>query len=441
MKKSTLIMVALALLLGGAVYYFEFKHPRKSDTGEEVSKTAFPFRTDEVTGLAIMRGGQRIAIEKHGEVWTITQPVETRADASVIDGIATSLANAQITRTFSAALDRLQAFGLNAPALTLEIKTKKGTEQSLRLGAKDFSGNAVYGLIGDGKEVDLLPASVLTTADKSLDDLRDHSVLDLTSWDIFGFQLKNKSGEITGVKKGSNWQIEKPRATSADTSEMDSLIAQVTSARMTGVVSEAATDLGKYGLVNPEITFHVRSVKGEERSLLIGHKTGDDYYARDTARPMIFRVNAELYKKLGDSFFDLRDKAIVQLERDALVKVEIHNQNGRIVCVQGAENKWTVEQPAEPKGKEVQAWKFLDPIDNARAQEIYDSPAAGIAAKLARPAVEVTLTDKSGKTTKLSFSAESAGAVYARSSAGAQVYKLSKHILDDLNLRASDLVM
>jgi Domain of unknown function (DUF4340) len=440
MKKSTLILVALALLLGGAVYYFEFKHPPKSDDGEEVSRTAFPFRTDDVTGLTITRNGQRVVIEKQGEVWAIKQPVETGADASVIDGIATSLANAQITRTFPAAPDRLQAFGLNAPALTIEIRTKKGAEHRLRLGVKDFSGNSVYGLIGEGREVDLLPASVLTTGDKSFDDLRDRSVLDLTGWDISGFQLKNKAGEISAMKKGSNWQIEKPRATAADASEMDSLVAQVTSARMTGVVSETATDLAKYGLVSPEITFQARTIKGEERSLLIGHKTGDDYYARDTARHMIFRVNAELYRKLGDSFFDLRDKAIVHFERDTLAKVEIHNRNGRIVCVQGAENKWTVEQPAQPKGKEVQAWKFLDPIDNARAQEIYDSPAGGIAAKLARPAVDVTLTDKSGKTTKLSFSAESGGAVYARSSAGAQIYKLSKQILDDLNLKASDLV-
>jgi len=245
---------------------------------------------------------------------------------------------------------------------------------------------------------------------------------------------------VSAAKQPSGWHIEKPRSTTADTGEIESLLAQVASAKMTRIESEEATDLAKYGLDKPEVVLRVQDLKGEERSLLVGRKVDEDYYARDSARPLVFRVNAELYKKLGETLFELRNKNLIHLQRDQLTKAEIRNQNQTVVCEYGADNKWTLEAPAEKKGKEVQSWKFIDPLENARALEIVDTPSPAILAKLGKPAVEVTLTDKSGKPTKLSISAESGGFVYARSSAGPEVYKLNKQILDDLSFKTTDIL-
>ncbi|MGH9704989.1 MAG: DUF4340 domain-containing protein, partial [Candidatus Acidiferrales bacterium] len=264
-------------------------------------------------------------------------------------------------------------------------------------------------------------------------------VLDVESADLNGFELKNKSGELTAKKNGTDWQIEKPQFAAGDTGSIDSLLSQITSAKMTQVVSETPRDLGKYGLDHPEITFRGHDGKGQEHTLLVGKKIDDDYYAHDAARPMIFRVKDELHKKMGETFADLRDKAIAHLDRDKLKRVEIHNQNQTFVAEQGAGNKWTAVEPSDRKGKGVESWKFLDPIDNTHAQEILDSPPGNIIEKLAKPAVEVTITDQSGKTTKISVSAAVGDSAYVRTSAGPTVYKVDKKFLDDLNFKAADL--
>ena len=54
----------------------------------------------------------------------------------------------------------------------------------------------------------------------------------------------------------------------------------------------------------------------------------------------------------------------------------------------------------------------------ARAQEIYDEPPAAIAGKLAKPPVQVTLTNVSGKKLEIQVSAPAGESVYARTSAG-----------------------
>ena len=441
MKKSTLVLVLIALVLGGFVYYYEFKRAPETEKSEDTSKPAFNFQASDIAALTLERAGQRISFEKHGDDWLITQPVETRADRSVLEGIAAGVASARVSRTFPAAADRLATYGLTSPAVTLEIKLKNGQQHRLQLGAKDFSGLSVYAIVDGAKDVALLPDMLLTSTDKPLDDLRDRSVLDLSAWDITSFDLKNKSGEVSAAKQPSGWRIEKPRSTAADAGEIESLLAQVASAKMARIESEKATDLVKYGVEKPEVVLRVHDLKGEERSLQVGHKVDDDYYARDSARPLVFRINAELYKKLGETLFDLRDKNLIHLQRDQLTKAEIRNKNQTVACQYGADNKWTLEAPADKKGKEVQSWKFLDSLDNARAQEILDTPSPTILAKLAKPAVEVILTDKSGKTTKIDISAESGGFVYARSSAGPEVYKLNKQILDDLSFKTNDILL
>lgn len=440
MKKSTLVLVFIALLLGGFAYYYEFKRTPALEKSEDISKPAFSLQAADIVALTLERAGQTISFEKHGDDWLITQPVEARADRSVLEGIATGLASARVSRTFPAVADRLATYGLTSPAVTLEIKLKSGQQHTLKLGAKDFSGLSVYGIVDGANEVALLPDTLLTSTNKPLDDLRDRSILDLSAWDVTRFDLKNKGGEVAAAKQPSGWHIEKPRSTTADASEIESLLAQVASAKMTRIESEEATDLGKYGLDKPEIVLRVQDLKGEERSLLVGRKVDEDYFARDSARPLVFRVNAELYKKLGETLFELRNKNLIHLQRDQLTKAEIHNQNQTVVCQYGADNKWTLEAPDDKKGKEVQSWKFIDPLENARALEILDTSSPAIVAKLAKPAVEVTLTDKSGKTTKVSISAELGGFVYARSTAGPEVYKLNKQIFDDLNFKTTDIL-
>src|ERR1700737_4219614 len=99
MRKSTLLLVVLALGLGGFVYYYEVKRTPPTKKAEDESIPAFSFRAEDVKSLEFARSGQTISIEKRDGKWLITQPVETRADASVIEGIATELARARISRT------------------------------------------------------------------------------------------------------------------------------------------------------------------------------------------------------------------------------------------------------------------------------------------------------------------------------------------------------
>lgn len=446
LKKSTLIVLLLAVAGAAAVYYFDWQRGQKeaAKATADTSKPVFTLQSGDILSLSISypadAKSQTIQLAKHGDAWDITQPIQTGADEPSVEGIVEELATARVSQSEPGAPDRLKAYGLEPPAVLLDFQLKNGAKHSLKLGRKDFTGVSVYALADNAKDVALLPESLLVSVDKPLQELRDRAVLHIASDQVNSFELKNGAGEVAAAKgKDGDWRFSKPAATTGDADAISSLLTTVANAKMVTIASETADKLGSYGLTNPAVTFRATDAKGKAGILLVGKKEGDEYFARDSSRPTIFRINQELYKKLAENYSDLRDKRIVQFDPANISHVEIHNANGVIELTRKNESEWTYDAPAEQKGKSASAEKLFTPLQLARAEEIFDHPAGDVAARLSKPAFEATLTERSGKKITVQISKETGGFVYARSSEGPAIYKLKAQTLTDLNFKPADL--
>ncbi len=445
-KKSTLIVLLVAIVGGGAVYYFDWQRGEKEAEKATVdtSKPAFAVQAQEVTSLTISYPtdlkSQTIQLQKHNGAWEITQPIQTGADEPSVEGIVEQLATSRVSQTEPGAPDRLKAYGLDTPAVSLDFQVHNGAKHNLKLGKKDFTGVSVYAIADNAKDVALLPESLLMSVDKPLQELRDRAVLHIAANDVNSFELKNSSGEVATAKGKDGWQFSKPASAPGDEDAITSLLSTVASSKMATIVSETPEKLGGYGLRSPAITFTATDAKGKSVTLLIGKNEGDEYFARDASRPMIFRIGQELYKKLAENYNDLRDKRIVRFDPANITHVEIHNANGTIACTRKNDSEWTFDAPPEQKGKSANAEKLFSPLQLARAEQIFDRPGADLTSKLSKPAFEATLTDKSGKKITVQIAKEYDGFVYARSSEGPAIYKLKAQTSTDLNFKAADMV-
>ena len=445
MKKSTLIILLAAILTGAAAYYFDWKRGEKeaAKASDDKTKPAFNIQPDEIESLTISYPAdpksQSVTFERHDGGWQITQPLQTGADSASVDGIVQGIAGGRVAETEPGAPDRLKAYGLDPPAVGIDFQLKNGTKHSVQLGKKDFLGSSVYSVLDHGKDVSLLPESLLVSSDKPLQNLRDRNVFHVDSSDVRSFDLKNAAGEIAASKEKAGWSFSKPAVGEADADAVNSILAAVSTAKLVSIESENADNLGKYGLASPAITFTAVEGAGKNATLLVGKKDGDEYFARDASRPTIFRINQDLYKKLAQTYPELRDKKIVRFDPATITHFEIHNASGMIVCTRKNEEEWVFDEPADQKGKSASAEKLFSALDQARAEQIIDHLTPDITARLAKPAFNATLTAKDGKKITIAVSKEAGGFVYARSGEGATVYELKKQILDSLNFKASDM--
>jgi hypothetical protein len=433
MKRSTAIVFLVALVLAAFVYFYEVKRKPASEASSESSKPAFSLTSSDVKQIKIQRAGTTMDFERKSDGWYMTQPRSQRADGSALDGLSSTLSSVSVDRTFPATPDNLGSFGLKDPNVTLNFTLNSGATHELRFGSKDFSASSIYALIDDGKQVSLMSDSLYNSADKSSDDFRDKSLTTVATADANSFDLVNSSGEVSGTKKDNNWTLSKPRAVGGDRAKIDALLGAVGTGQISKFVSDTNASLAKYGLDRPAVRFQAKLADGKAVQLEVGKKDGANYYARDLSHPGVFQVNDNLYSILSDKYIDLRDKQITHIMPNDVTRAEVHNLNGTFVCVKGSGSGLVLEQPADNKAAPPSCPDVVGELGEDQADEVYDNPPASIAKELAKPAVQITITDKNGKKSQLVFSGITGDSIYGRNDSGPAIYKFAKRVFDEIN--------
>jgi len=164
-RRTTLVLVAIFLLLGGYVYVFEVRGGEKeseASSGEPLVGVA----AEEITGLEVDDGQSPVRLERDEEgTWRLTAPEEKEADQPRVKRIVGSLASSRATRTLGP-VDDWETFGLARPALTVTLTLQDGTTKQLFVGDRSPNKAAFYVRRPGEDKVHLMPASVG-------DDLKD----------------------------------------------------------------------------------------------------------------------------------------------------------------------------------------------------------------------------------------------------------------------------
>jgi Domain of unknown function (DUF4340) len=442
MKKSTLALLVIAVVVVGLVYWFEFKKPPTQKTA--TNPVVFHFRPEEVESVTLSHAGQTIVINRQGNGWQIAQPVDTRADSTQIGSLLNDVSLSHSSRSLTATAAQLKSFGLAPPALTLRFKLKNGQQHQLKVGDTDFTGASAYAQADQADQVLLVPASVLTDGDKPLAQLRDNSVLGISEDDVESFQLKTPVADISVARTGSgqsNWTIEKPSKARGDSTAIQQLIGDVSGAKLTKVVSETADQLGRYGLAQPALSFVVRLKSGADRTLELGRKQGDQIYARDTSRNMIFLAPANLDQQLNQNLFTLRNKKVLNSLPEDFTRIDYRSASLSFSCGVNNTGNWVMFQPASDKNKEVANWKVFNPLSSAVAKIIIDSPPASLEALMKNPAITIDLTRTDGAKKTIRISRPVGNDVYVSASDQPGLFQMAKSSLDSLSFKsASDIL-
>ncbi len=439
MKRSTLLLLLAAVVGGILIYFLEIKPGKPRDEKPETAKEAFSFKREDIVGVTVTRGSETISLENQDNKWLIKQPINAAADDAAINSLIGDLVSARVEREFpNPSADALKGYGLDSPAVKLDIKLKDGKTQHIDLGGKAPVESSAYAKLNGSQNVAVIGASLLASADKPLSDWRDRAVLGATQYDITSLKVINENGSFELGKKESDWTITSPIAGAAEDSEVNSLISEITSAKAAEVVSESGEDLPKYGLDKPKVTATAKLNTGAEKGILLGSKIDEKYYAKAADRAQVFKVDSALYDKLNIKLGALRSKQFVKLNRDELTRFELKNEHGKIIA-EKKDDKWLVVEPADKKDKEAQTFKLFTPFES-KASEVIDKPTAAINAKFAKPAVEVKLTEKGGKTTAVKFSQADGDDVYIRVEGKPEIYKVGKAILEGLNFKIEEAI-
>jgi len=296
--RNTLLLAGIFILLSAYVYFFEIQKDR------EKSERLLKFKADEVDGIVLNYPQQEIRLKKEpAGKWRITQPLQVAADESAIQSILATLNASEILRTVEQkpGPDDLRAFGLDQPSVELSLTLKNGiTLPSIFVGSRTPFGNAAYIKRGREPSVLLTSASLRSSLEKKLNDFRDKEILPFARDQVAKLQIHTLKESWVLVRGDEEaWKVEAANKGKTKQDAVGDYLKALGTLRAKTFVEDQPKDLKKYGLEPPSVKISLHAKDGKPLgALLLGGKTGADYYAKRDGEPTVYTIEEFSYKQI-----------------------------------------------------------------------------------------------------------------------------------------------
>jgi hypothetical protein len=157
MKRSTVIVLVVFLVLVGLMLYLSQKEP---ETQEADITPAAPieFLFSDSDGLPTSinikskTGEQTVLARNEAGAWVLKKPIETEADQASAEAAATQITSLRVESRLEVAPE---AAGLIQASYTLTVETTSGTTKTVRIGDLAPTGIGYYAII-DGSDETLI---------------------------------------------------------------------------------------------------------------------------------------------------------------------------------------------------------------------------------------------------------------------------------------------
>ncbi len=250
--------------------------------------------------------------------------------------------------------------------------------------------------------------------------------------------LAPRGGEAVHlVKDGNAWKLTAPVAAPADSGEADAILATLEGLEQDEVVTESAANLADFGLLPPKNEVTVTLDGGKDKvALQLGENApgGSGMYAKLPGSPRVFTVASWLDSSLQKKPFDLRDRDLLHVKRDAVRTLEIAGPEGSYALVRGTGDDWSFSKPLQTRAGRWAVDSLLGGLEGLRMDKIASEDAKDLKPfGLVKPARSVALALADGRTLRLEIGG-SAGEkqFYAREQGTPLVAVIPGALVDDL---------
>jgi len=247
-------------------------------------KSILSFSDADVHKIQIQGEGKDILLSEKDNKWFIEKPATYDADGATIRNLLSTLRSMRAVDFPSDAPTDLAQYGLDAPRLkvTLGVGTD-GTEKTLAIG-KDNDQKQIYVQRGGQPTVFAVNDFVFRDLNKSVEDLRDKTVLAFDRDKLSAIQVVGKEGKTRLVRgDDKKWKVE-----GSDAKPLEPAINQYVSdlAELKGyeIATDHADNLADYGLDQPKVAITLYGDGQQEiGTVLLGERAATEGKTEHTA--------------------------------------------------------------------------------------------------------------------------------------------------------------
>jgi hypothetical protein len=315
----------------------------------------------------------------------------------------------------------LGQYGLAQPSLRVDINTRDTKPQTLLLGDATPAGSAVFAKLEGDPRVFTIANYNKTSIDKTANDLRDKRLLTVDFDKLSQIEVITKKQDLQFGRNKQEWQIAKPRPLRADNFQVEEMVRKLRDARMEPASSDADAKKAAAAFAAGAQVATAKLTDTANTQELQLRKNEDDYYAKSSAVPGIYKVPVDLGTGLDKNVDDFRNKKLFDFGFDEPGKVEVHDGAKAYLLTKGGQDWWSDGKKMDASS----AQSLIDKIRELSASKFVDSG-------FTSPALEVTVASNEGKRTEKVQIAKSGDTYIARRENEPALYQLDSSSVADL---------
>ncbi len=306
------LIVAVVILagLGGVLYWSQHRKPPEETAAAPASTAPVILKVNaaDVTQITIrQKQSTPVTLEKADSTkWQITEPKPYRADQETVASMLSTLSGLSADRVVEDKASDRKQYGLDPAVVELDITGKGQGTRQLLLGDDTPAGGDVYAALAGDPRVFTISSYNKTSLAKSLNDLRDKSLLTVDADKVSRVELIRKGQEIEFDRTKDGWQILKPMSSPADSSAVNDLVRSLTSATMQLSATSTTDPTAEFSRATPVATAKLTGDSGVQT--LEVRKNKDDYYAKSSVVNGVFKVDSSLGTALDKKVDDFQKK-------------------------------------------------------------------------------------------------------------------------------------
>ncbi len=436
MKLRGLIIAAVILAALTGTLYWSNHHKPAEDTSKaaaDLPPKILSLSQPDISRLAIQHKGEpEVVLSKNASgTWQIIAPQLLPADQEAVSSVLSTLSLLNSERVVDDKAVDLSQYELTDPGLQIEVTTK-GNMQKLLVGGQTITGGSNFVALAGDPRVFTIANFNKSSLDKTASDLRDKRLLtadfDKVSQVELIQQSPGKKDDITFAREKDSWQILKPKPYRAQSYQVDDLVRALKDAKMETSSSDDATKIAAaFNGASPFVTAKITGASGTQELQI--RKAKDDYCAKSSVVPGVFKVSASLGTSLNKPIDDFRNKKLFDFAYEEPDKIEIHDGAKPYFITHSGLDWWG------PDGKKLDpdsVQTFLDKLRDLSASKFPDS---GFTSQ----AIEITVISNQNKRTERVAIAKSGDSFIARRQNEPALYELTAASVSDLQQAAAGL--
>jgi Domain of unknown function (DUF4340) len=474
-SKVTLVLLFLNVALFFFIFYFErdWRIERASHEARRrvLGPEAANIRTLDVAGPT---PGTSFSVERRGDTWYLTKPVEWPANPNAVSRILNELQFLEHETSFSTKDlekngQKLADYGLEQPKMTLTFSSGEAGAATapasqttvLRIGDTTKVGDHLYLLSNDGETIHVVGRSLADSLAVSFDQLRLDTIFTIQVFEAQSLNLQTAAPSSVRVRldrdrESNRWMFRTPVNARAGKNATELTLNALDGLRVKSFVLQNPPSSPPAASPVLRIT-----IEGNNRhqTLFVGTASDNDndYYAQLEDRGALFTVSIPqaLMDTLRDAADELRDRQILDFDPGSVTSIALSALNQPELSLQrlespaaGHEAGWQITRHGGSQGSQTLAadagavQRLLEKLETLNALKFQsDAPTnADIEGwGFNRPEREIKLTLRGTPSTEITLQiglpTKRESVAYARIAGLPSVYAVEPDILRDTSAK------